>query len=74
MEVESPYWKREWLLANASSCAVHKERLVALPAGKVRVCANMLELIRAVSKHEKSRKERGTRPGIVRNYEPIRRI
>ena len=52
MEVESPYWKRGWLLANVSYCVVHKERLVVLPAGKVRVCANMLELIRAVGKHE----------------------
>ena len=67
MEDESPYWKRGWLLANASSCAVHKERLVVLPAGKVRACTNMLELIRAVGKYEKSRKERGLGHGIGMN-------
>jgi hypothetical protein len=74
LEVESPYWKRDWLLTNVPFCTVHKERLIALPAGRVRACANMLELIRAVSKYEKWRKERGLRQGIGTNYEPIRSI
>ncbi len=58
LEVESPYWKREWRLPGASLCAIHGEYLAALPAGKVRASANMRELIRAVGKYERARKER----------------
>ena len=58
IEVESPYWKREWLLPGASLCAIHGEHLAALPAGKVRASANTRELIRAVGKYERARKER----------------
>jgi hypothetical protein len=74
LEVESPYWKRDWLLPNVFFCSAHKERLTALPDGRVRACANMLELIRAVSRNEKRRKERGLTQGIGTNYEPIRSI
>jgi hypothetical protein len=71
LEVESPYWKRDWFLPTESVCPIHKERLTVLPAGRVRASANMLKLIRAVSRHERMLKEKGSRGGIGINYGPI---
>ena len=40
LEVESPYWKRDWLLPTASVCPSHNERLTILPHGseEARTC------------------------------------
>jgi hypothetical protein len=74
IEVESPYWKRAWLLPNASVCAVHNQRLTVLPAEQVRRSANMQKLIEAVSRHERRLEMKGRRGGIGVNYERICRI
>jgi len=57
LEVESPYWKREWLSPESFTCAVHAVRLVTLPAWRVRRCENMLKLIRTVGRYERARRE-----------------
>jgi TniQ len=74
LEVESPYWKRDWLLPAAALCPIHKEPLTILPAARVRGSANMLKLIQTVSRHEQMLKEKGRRGGIGINYVPIGRI
>jgi hypothetical protein len=52
LEVESPYWKREWLAPEAFMCRVHRVRLKALPASKARYSVNMPKLILQVGKYE----------------------
>ena len=53
LEVESPYWKREWLSPEALMCRVHRVRLTAMPASRARYSINMPKLILQVSKHER---------------------
>lgn len=55
VEVESPYWKRDWLAPRAAPCPIHDLPLTRLPAGEVRGAANMPSLIRAVSRFERRR-------------------
>ena len=71
LEVESPYWKRDWLAPTASVCSIHNERLTVLPAARVRGSANMLKLIRTDGRHEQMLKEKGRRGGIGINYGPL---
>jgi len=54
LEVESPYWKREWLAPEAFMCRVHRVRLTALPASKARYSINMPKLIMQVGKSSES--------------------
>jgi hypothetical protein len=56
LEVESPYWKRDWLSPSATECAIHRLRLSALPAWRVRLCQNMAKLIPTVGKVERERR------------------
>lgn len=56
LEVESPYWKRDWLSPTVVECEVHRLRLSALPAWRVRLCQNMSKLIRTVGKVERERR------------------
>ncbi len=58
LEVESPYWKREWLAPEAFMCRAHRVRLTALPASKARYSVNMSKLILQVSKHERKLRDR----------------
>ena len=60
LEVESPYWKREWLGPEAFICRVHRVRLTALPASKARYSINMPKLILQVGKYERELRD-GTR-------------
>lgn len=53
LDVESPYWKREWLSPEALMCRVHRVRLTAMPASRARYSVNMPKLILQVSKHER---------------------
>jgi hypothetical protein len=53
IEVESPYWKREWLSPEALACAIHRTELTTLPALSVRQSANMTRLLRMVSRNER---------------------
>ena len=70
IEVESPYWKREWLVSEALVCAIHRSELSTLPGRKVRQSANMTNLIRAVGKYERERGGAVAAGDISRNYEP----
>ena len=58
LEVESPYWKRDWLSPSAIECVIHRLRLSALPAWRVRQCQNMSKLIPTVGKVERERRHR----------------
>ena len=56
-EIESPYWKREWLAPEALVCSIHRVELTTLPARKVRRSANMMKLIREVGKYEREQSD-----------------
>lgn len=55
IEVESPYWKREWLSPEALVCTIHRTELTTLPARRVRQSGNMMKLLRTVGKYEQER-------------------
>lgn len=59
VEVESPYWKRDWLEPRAAPCPIHAAPLTRLPAGEVRRAANMQALIRTVGRLERHRSSAG---------------
>jgi hypothetical protein len=54
VEVESPYWKREWLVPDDSLCAVHDLPLVFLKAREVRAARNTPDLIARVGRQERA--------------------
>lgn len=74
LEIESPYWKRDWLLLEPSACAVHDLQLTDLPAREVRGSPNMLVLIKRVGRQELERRQAARSGGIGRIREPIRTI
>ncbi len=74
LEIESPYWKRDWLLLGPPTCAVHDLQLTDLPAREVRGSQNMLTLIKRVGQQELERREAARSGGIGRIREPIRTI
>lgn len=58
LEVESPYWRRDWLSPSAIDCVIHPLRLSVMPAWRVRLCQNMSKLIPTVGKLERERRNR----------------
>ena len=52
-EVESPYWKREWLVPDALVCDVHDLPLALLKAREVRASRNTPDLITRVGRQER---------------------
>ena len=57
LEVESPYWKKTWLVPDASVCDVHGLPLLTLTASLARDARNMLDLIKRVGRLERQRRE-----------------
>lgn len=57
LEVESPYWKRNWLAPGASVCDVHSWPLVTLGSSSARGSGNMRDLIKRVGRFERQRRE-----------------
>ncbi len=68
LEVESPYWKKTWLVPGASICDVHGLPLVVLQASLARRSGNMRHLINGVGQFEVQRRELARLEDIGRRH------
>ena len=68
LEVESPYWKKSWLMPGASVCDVHGLPLVTLSASLARDTRNMLDLIKRVGRLERERRELARSDDVGRRH------
>ena len=68
LEVESPYWKKKWLVPGASDCDVHGLPLVTLTASLARDTPNMLDLIKRVGRFERQRRELARSDDVGRRH------
>jgi hypothetical protein len=58
LDVTSPCWKREWMNAMSTVCAIHAKTLSQLPITSLRRCDNFDHLLRVVSHRERTRRVR----------------
>ena len=58
LDAASPCWKRVWMDPPATYCQIHTRPLRKLPITSVRMCGNFDRLLRVISRHEASWRER----------------